>query len=80
MRLAEAKYYRSEEAEIGEQEGIDIDLAALDAKLKGGGDIFHQLGAISSLVCIESKKCHEHILEQLRVKNSGISCECLFFT
>lgn len=75
MRLAEARYYRSEAAEEAEREGLDIDLAALHEKLKGGGDLFHCIGAICAFASVESRRCHEHILEQLKVKNSGISCK-----
>ena len=39
-RLAEYQFYRSDEAEEIEQEGgMDIEVMALNAKLKGGGDI-----------------------------------------
>jgi len=75
MRLAELRYYRSDAAEEAEEQGLDLDLAGLNEKLKGGGDLFHCLGAISAFVCVGSKRCHEHLLEQLKVKSSGISCK-----
>eukprot|EP00957_Ditylum_brightwellii_P210067 15364537-Ditylum_brightwellii.AAC.1 len=73
MRLKEYRYYRSDEAEEAENAGIDVDLAALHAKLKGGGDVFHRVGAITAFAAVGSRRCHEHIIEQLTVRNSGIS-------
>mmetsp|Transcript_11801 Transcript_11801/g.17914 ORF Transcript_11801/g.17914 Transcript_11801/m.17914 type:complete len:756 (+) Transcript_11801:158-2425(+) len=72
MRQAEYDYFKSDEAEEAEENGIDVDFAAMNAKLKGGGDLFHRLGAMIAFAAIGSKRSHEHILEQLRVQNSGI--------
>ena len=72
MRQAEYAYFKSDEAEDAEERGINVDLAALNAKLIGGGDLFHRISAILAFAAIGSKRCHEHILEQLRVNNSGI--------
>ena len=44
----------------------------MDAKLKGGGELFHRLGAISGFVCVNSKRCHERLLSQLQMQQSGI--------
>ena len=71
-RKAEYNFYRSDvEEEVGEEETVQ--LAALEAKLKGGGDLFHRLGAIAACVCVQSKRCHERILSQLHLQQSGIS-------
>jgi len=72
MRQAEYDYYKSDEAEEAEENGVDVDLAALNAKLRGGGDIFHRLGAIVAFAAMGSKRSHEHIIEHLRTQNSGI--------
>jgi hypothetical protein len=72
MRQAEYDYFKSDEAEEAEENGIDIDFAAMNAKLKAGGDLFHRLGAIIAFAATGSKRAHEHILEQLRIQNSGI--------
>ena len=72
MRQAEYAYFKSDEAENAEDKGINVDLAALNAKLIGGGDLFHRISAILAFAASGSKRCHEHILEQLRMNNSGI--------
>jgi beta-catenin-like protein 1 len=64
-RMAEYKFYRSNEEEEDE-------LAALAFKLKGGGDLFHRLGAICAFCCVGSKKCHVLIRDQLILQKSGI--------
>ena len=71
-RKAEYNFYRSDVEEQFEEEET-IQLAALDAKLKGGGDLFHRLGAIAACVCVHSKRCHERIMSQLQMQQSGIS-------
>jgi beta-catenin-like protein 1 len=72
MRQAEFNYYKSDEAEEAEMNGVDVDLAALNSKLQGGGDVFHRLSAIIAFISVNSKRCHRHILEQLHTQNSGI--------
>lgn len=74
-RIAEYQYFRSDEAEEAEQAGVDIELAALDAKLRGGGDMFHRLCAILSFACIGSTRSHGHVRDQLKLQGSGISGE-----
>ena len=76
MRTAELKYFRSEQAEIDEAEGLDVDLAAWNAKLKNGGDLFYRSAATLSYVMVHSKQCCKHISTQLKVKGSGISGKC----
>lgn len=71
-RRAEFNFYRSDvEEEVGEEETIQ--LAALDAKLKGGGDLFHRVGALAAFLSVHSKRCHERIVSQLTLQQSGIS-------
>jgi beta-catenin-like protein 1 len=71
-RKAEYNFYRSDvEDQVEEEETIQ--LAALDAKLKGGGESFHRLGAVAAFLCVSSKRCHERILSQLQLQQSGIS-------
>jgi beta-catenin-like protein 1 len=70
-RMAEYKFFRSDAEEALQDEGA-TQLAALEAKLAGGGDIFHRLGAIIAFCCIGSKRCHERILSQLHLQQSGI--------
>ena len=72
MRHAEYIYFKSDEAEEAEANGIDIDLAALNAKLEGGGELFYRMSAVIACAASGSKRCHEHILHQLRTQNSGI--------
>jgi beta-catenin-like protein 1 len=48
-------------------------LAALNAKLQGGGDICHRAASIIAYVCANSKRCHGRILSQLILHQSGIS-------
>ena len=72
-RIAEYQYFRSDAAEEAEQTGVDIELAALDAKLRGGGDLFHRTCAILSFACVFSKRCHGHVRDQLKMKGSGIT-------
>jgi len=70
-RTAEYKFFRSDvEENLQDEEAIQ--LAALDAKLAGGGDIFHRLGAIAAFCCSGSKRCHERVLSQLHLQQSGI--------
>jgi len=50
-----------------------VDLAALDAKLRNGGDVFHRGCAILSFACAGSTRCHRHVRDQLKLQGSGIS-------
>mmetsp|Transcript_19656 Transcript_19656/g.39433 ORF Transcript_19656/g.39433 Transcript_19656/m.39433 type:complete len:782 (-) Transcript_19656:3176-5521(-) len=72
-RIAEYHYFKSDEAEEAEQLGADVDLAALDAKLRNGGDVFHRGCAILSFACAGSTRCHRHVRDQLKLQGSGIS-------
>ena len=72
-RIAEYQYFRSDEAEEAERLGIDTELAALDAKLRSGGYVFHRACAILSFACVGSKRCRGHVLDQLKLQGSGIS-------
>lgn len=81
-RIAEYQYFRSDEAEEAEQLGINVETAALGAKLRGGGDTFHRTCAILSFACVGSKRCHAHSLDQMKLQGSGISgksfpCVCI---
>lgn len=71
-RKAEYNFYRSDVEDVVEDEET-VELAALDAKLKGGGDLFHRLGALMAFCAVYSKRCHERILTQLKLMQSGIS-------
>jgi beta-catenin-like protein 1 len=74
-RKAEYNFYRFsvDDDDDVQQDETMIELAALEAKLKGGGEIFHRLGAIAACLCVNSKRCHERILAQLQLQQSGIS-------
>ena len=72
-RIAEYQYFRSDDAEEAEQLGMDVELAALAAKLRGGGDIFHRSSAILAFACVGSKRCRGHIMDQLKLQGSGMS-------
>eukprot|EP00804_Cyclotella_cryptica_P010950 CCRYP_016672-RA/>CCRYP_016672-RA protein AED:0.07 eAED:0.07 QI:0/0.66/0.5/1/1/1/4/395/740 len=72
-RISEYQYFRSDEAEEAEQLGLDVDVAALGAKLRGGGDIFHRLCAILSFACVGSARSHGHVRDQLKLQGSSIS-------
>ena len=43
-----------------------------DAKLRGGGDVLHRVCAIAAFAATGSRRCHEHILEQLETQNAGM--------
>jgi beta-catenin-like protein 1 len=71
-RAAEYNFYKSDiEDELGDEEEA-IQFAALSAKLEGGGDMYHRLGAILAFCCVGSRRCHERILSQLMLQQSGI--------
>jgi beta-catenin-like protein 1 len=70
-RMAEYKFYRSASNEDDDDDDDD-ELAALAFKLKGGGDLFHRLGAVCAFCCVGSKKCHTRIRDQLVLQKSGI--------
>lgn len=69
-RKAEYKFYRLAEDDDENDESVAAE--ALSAKLAGGGDLFHRLGAICAYVCVHSRKAHAHILQQLTLQQSGI--------
>lgn len=71
-RKAEYNFYRSDVEDVVDDEET-IQLGALDAKLKGGGDLFHRLGVLAAYLAVHSKRCHERIMEQLKLHQSGIS-------
>lgn len=75
-RIAEYQYFRSDEAEEAEELGRDVDVAALGAKLRGGGDIFHRLCSILSFICVGSNRGHGHVREQMKLQGTSISGEC----
>jgi beta-catenin-like protein 1 len=80
-RIAEYQYYRSDEADEAERLGIDVETAALGAKLRGGVDLFHCSCAILSFACVGSKRCRGHIMEQLKLQGACISGEwCYLLT
>jgi beta-catenin-like protein 1 len=70
-RKAEYQFFRSdiEDAITGDQ----VTLAAFDAKLSGGGDIYYRLAAVTAFICANSKRCHEQVLLQLKMQQSGVS-------
>ena len=70
-RAAEYRYYREEEAEETTDEAM-TDLAATHARLRGGGDLLHCSAAVLAFACAGSRRCHEHILGQLRAKGAGM--------
>ncbi|KAL3821764.1 hypothetical protein ACHAXA_000263 [Cyclostephanos tholiformis] len=72
-RIAEYQYFRSDEADEAERLGIDVETAALGAKLRGGGDLFHRTCAILSFACVGSKRCRGHVMDQLKLQGAGIS-------
>ena len=73
-RLAEYQFYRSDEAEELERSGaVDMEIAALHAKLRAGGaDVLHRLCAVAAFAAVGSRRCHEHILGQLETQNAGM--------
>ena len=73
-RKAEYNFYRSDvEETLTVQDEETVKFAALDAKLRGGGDLFYRLGALTAHLCVNSKRCHERISSQLHMQQSGIS-------
>ena len=70
-RKAEYQFFRSDIEESMSDE--EVALAAFDAKLAGGGDIYYRVAAVIAFICANSKRCHERILLQLKMQNSGIS-------
>jgi beta-catenin-like protein 1 len=79
-RIAEYQFFRSDEADKAERQGIDVETAALGAKLRGGGDLFHRSCAILSFACVGSKRCRGHALDQLKLQGAGISGELCFLS
>jgi len=75
-RRAEYGYHRSERAEMDEErddaEEDFADMAAAAAKLRGGGELCHRAAAVLGFACNGSKRCHGHVLGQLRAKNAGV--------
>ncbi|KAL7553183.1 hypothetical protein ACHAWF_016442, partial [Thalassiosira exigua] len=71
-RAAEYRYYRSDAAEEAERRGADVELAALDAKLRGGGDAFHRSCAVLAFACAGSRRCRGHVMDQLRLRGAGM--------
>lgn len=71
-RIAEYKFCRSA-TDDQEKDDEQLSLAAFDAKLGGGGDLCHRLAAIAAFVCVNSKRCHERIISQLKMQQSGLS-------
>lgn len=72
-RTAEFNFYRFdtlEEEAMPDEEAVNW--AALEAKLAGGGDLFHRLGAMAAFLCVHSKVCHQTILAKLRQQQSGM--------
>jgi beta-catenin-like protein 1 len=69
-RKSEYKFYRLAEDDDENDESVIAE--ALSAKLAGGGDLFHRLGAICAFVCVHSKKSHAHVLQQLTLQQSGV--------
>lgn len=51
---------------------MDVELGALGAKLRSGGDVFHRSCAILSFACVGSKRCRGHVMDQLKLQGSGI--------
>ena len=74
-RLAEYQFYRGDGAEDAELLGgaEAVDMAALSAKLRGGGDAFHRCCAILGFACVGSRRCRGHVMDQLKLKGSGIT-------
>ena len=69
-RSAEYKFYRSDIEET--LDGPAVQLAALEAKLSAGGDIFHRVAAIAAFLCAKSKQCHSSLLKLLKEKETGM--------
>jgi beta-catenin-like protein 1 len=67
-RKAEFKFYRYNDGDDDEDDA----LGALSAKLAGGGDLFHRIGAICAFVSVNSKRSHSHLMQQLTLQKSGI--------
>jgi beta-catenin-like protein 1 len=73
-RQSEFNFYRDVEDSIdGGNDPSVVPVAALAAKLDGGGDVLHRACAVAAFCCVESRRCHERILSQLRVQGSGIT-------
>ena len=72
-RLAEYQFYRSDGAEEVERTAglAALDLAALDARLRGGADVLHRACAVAAFAGTGSRRCHGHLLEQLQLKEGG---------
>jgi len=70
-RKAEYQFFRSDiEDNIDDEQ---VALAAFDAKLSGGGDIYFRLAAVTAFICVNSKRCHQQIVLQLKMQQSGVS-------
>jgi beta-catenin-like protein 1 len=70
-RQSEFDFYRDVEESIDD---VALrPLAALAAKLEGGGDVLHRACALAAFCCVSSRRCHERILSQLQLQQSGIT-------
>jgi beta-catenin-like protein 1 len=69
-RTAEYKFFRSDIEDT--MDAAAVKLAALEAKLAAGGDIFHRLAAIAAFLCAHSKKCHTSLLKCVQEKEVGM--------
>ena len=67
-RFAKYQYFKSNKAEEAEELGIDVELAALDAKLRGSGGTFHRACTILLFACVRLRRCHGHVMDQLSCK------------
>mmetsp|Transcript_22838 Transcript_22838/g.63440 ORF Transcript_22838/g.63440 Transcript_22838/m.63440 type:complete len:636 (-) Transcript_22838:2705-4612(-) len=70
-RKAEYNFFRSDIEDTLDDH--QVSLASFEAKLNGGGDICYRLAAIAAFICVNSKRCHERILQQLKMQQSGVS-------
>jgi beta-catenin-like protein 1 len=70
-RQAEFRFFKTDVEEALDNEEM-VQLAALEAKLAGGGEVLHRICAVAAFCCVGSKRCHERILSQLRLQQSGI--------
>jgi beta-catenin-like protein 1 len=70
-RQSEFDFYRDVEESIDDP--ALRPLAALAAKLEGGGDVLHRTCALAAFCCVSSRRCHERILSQLQLQQSGIT-------
>lgn len=79
-RVSEYRYYRNDDdgwnndgAKEEEEEVDQRELSALEARLRGGADLYHRACAVIAFACVGSRRCRGHVMEQFRTEGAGVA-------